>query len=230
MKDERSSTGLAQQAYQQLRGDITRCSLAPGLRITQAELIEEYGFGQAAIREALTRLNQDGLVKVIPREGYVIAQMTLKQAQDLYETRLAVECEVARLAADRRSKEHLDRLTSLQQRITQPQDSTVQLVTNNSAFHVAVSEATGNDRLIAMITDLHDELSRYLYLFYEIAQGRRMPPEIGYAHERLIEALEAGDGASAALATHDEIQFVRDTVLSALRQSPSLLSVNLVQT
>ena len=228
LRDRQGAQGLAQRAYQQLRGDITRCSLAPGARITQAELVEEYGFSQAAIREALTRLNQDGLVEVIPREGYVISQMTLKQAQDLYETRLLVECEVARLAAARCPEAHLNQLTEIQENLTHWDDNIDQMVMTNSAFHIAVAEATGNERLLAMITGLHDELSRHLYLFYQIAQGQRMPPEIGYAHERLIEALETGDGEAAARATHVEIEFVRDTVLSALRESPSLLSVNLV--
>src|SRR6266508_3140323 len=74
---------LAERAYRAIRHDIVRCDLEPGRQVTEAQLVERYGVGRATVRAALSRLSQERLVQAMPREGYLIAPITLKQARDL---------------------------------------------------------------------------------------------------------------------------------------------------
>jgi DNA-binding transcriptional MocR family regulator len=92
------------QAYAQLRRDILTCRLEPGSRIAQAQLVERYAFGLTPIREALKRLEQEGFVRAIPRFGYRITPVTVKDVEDLYDLRQVLETGTLRLAIERASE------------------------------------------------------------------------------------------------------------------------------
>src|SRR5690242_1927088 len=98
---------LTERAYEQLRRDIISCSIAPGTEISEAQLCSQYELGKAAVRVALTRLSHDGLVRAIPRRGYMVVPVTLQDIQDVFELRLLLEPAAARLAAGKVSARQL---------------------------------------------------------------------------------------------------------------------------
>lgn len=63
---------LGRAAYDAIKRDVARCRLAPGAELTEGELATHYGFGKTPVRDALARLAQEGLVRVLPRRGYVV--------------------------------------------------------------------------------------------------------------------------------------------------------------
>ncbi|HEY1454899.1 MAG TPA: GntR family transcriptional regulator, partial [Candidatus Dormibacteraeota bacterium] len=71
-------------AYRRLRADIASCRLAPGQRLTERGLAARTGLGVASIRDALTRLDHDGLVRTLPRKGYQVKPLTIKAVDDLF--------------------------------------------------------------------------------------------------------------------------------------------------
>ncbi len=75
---------LSEAAYRRIRSDIVACRLAPGHRLTERGLAAELGIGVSPIRDALTRLDQDGLVRTIPRKGYQVTPLTIKSVDELY--------------------------------------------------------------------------------------------------------------------------------------------------
>ena len=97
-------------AYTELRRRIIRCELEPGERITEAQLASVTGIGKTPVREALTRLVQDGLVRSIPGHGYEVTPITLGDVQDLYNFRLIIEPAAAQLAAGHVNATDLRRL------------------------------------------------------------------------------------------------------------------------
>src|ERR671926_1601027 len=98
---------LTERAYEQLRRDIISCSIRPGTEISEAQLCSQYNLGKAAVRVALTRLSHDGLVRAIPRRGYMVSPITLQDIHDVFELRLMLEPAAARMAAGKVSTQKL---------------------------------------------------------------------------------------------------------------------------
>ncbi|MGH9176896.1 MAG: GntR family transcriptional regulator, partial [Vicinamibacterales bacterium] len=167
----RGDTSLADAGYREMRRAITRCSLAPGAQVTEAGLAREFGIGKATVRVVLNRLAQDRLVQVLPREGYLVTPITLKQVQDLFGARMLIEPPIARQAAGNLTDEQLRRLRSLNEARYDPDDPECidRLLEANTAFHVAVAGGTGNERLAGMVGDLLREMERILHFSYTLS-------------------------------------------------------------
>ena len=90
---------LTDRAYERLKHDVITCVLAPGTEISEPQLCLHYRLGKAPVRMALIRLAHEGLVRAIPRRGYLISPVTLKDIQDIFELRLMLEPRAARMAA-----------------------------------------------------------------------------------------------------------------------------------
>jgi DNA-binding GntR family transcriptional regulator len=73
---------LSERAYERVKHDIICCLIPPGTEVSEAQLCEQYKLGKAPVRMALSRLAHDGLVRAIPRRGYMVTAVTLKDIQD----------------------------------------------------------------------------------------------------------------------------------------------------
>jgi DNA-binding GntR family transcriptional regulator len=82
---EAAELPLGEAAFRRIRTDIVACRLAPGQRLTERGLAAELGMGVSPIREALTRLDHDGLVRTIPRKGYQVTPLTIKSVDELFD-------------------------------------------------------------------------------------------------------------------------------------------------
>ena len=223
---ERAKQSLGETVYAALRRAIIRCELRPGQQITEGELAERFGAAKATLRVILNRLAHERLVQILPREGYLIAPLTLKQVQDLFGARLVLEPAVARLAAghlDEKQRQFLDGLCQERYRVGD-QESIEAFISHNAAFHVAVARATGNERLADMIADLLAEMERVLHFSYLL--GDRNEETIG-EHRDLLDALIADDGERAERLVRERLIDDRRVVLDALMTSPALQTVNL---
>src|SRR5262245_62001130 len=90
---------LSQVAFQRIKRDILTCVLPPGHQVTEAELAHRYALGKAPIRAALVGLCQSGFVRAIPRQGYLISPVTMRDVQEITQLRLLLEPEAAKLAS-----------------------------------------------------------------------------------------------------------------------------------
>src|ERR1700719_129296 len=100
-------------AFDRIKRDIISCALAPGRQVTEGELASRYSLGKAPIRAALAGLCQEGLLRAIPRRGYLIAPITMRNVQDTIQLRLLLEPAAARLAAGRMADKSLRLLEEL---------------------------------------------------------------------------------------------------------------------
>src|SRR3954447_13325219 len=98
---------LGEAAYRRLRGDIIACRLAPGQRLTEKQLAADTGFGLAPLRDALTRLDHEGLVRTLPHKGYQVTPLTPKSIDDLFVVWEINGPELIRLAIGRATDEQL---------------------------------------------------------------------------------------------------------------------------
>lgn len=224
--DVRAMPLLSDRAYERIRHDIITCAIAPGTEISEAQLGAHYKLGKAPVRMALNRLAHDGLVRAIPRRGYRVTEVTLKDIHDVFELRLMLEPAAARMAAGRVDAQRLRALDEVCRAGYQRGDarSTSRFLEANKAFHVEIARAAGNVRLAGAIEQLHDEMTRLLHLGLGL---RNRSHEMQREHRSLVKALERGDGATAERICREQIEAARSMVLSAILTSSSVMNLAL---
>jgi DNA-binding GntR family transcriptional regulator len=215
---------LTDRAYERIRHDIISCAIAPGSEISEAQLAAQYKLGKAGVRVSLTRLAHEGLVRAIPRRGYMVAPVTLQDIQDIFELRLMLEPAAARMAAGKVNTQQLKAFDEACRAGYERGNakSTERFLDANKAFHVTIARATGNARLAAAIEDLFDQMTRLLHL----GLGSRKGP-FENEHKALVKALARGDGESAERICRDQIEASRQMVLSAVLTSRSVMNLAL---
>src|ERR1700712_5430464 len=85
-------------AYERIRRDVLSCKLMPGSTVTESQLMTEYEVGKTSCRIALVRLAHEGFVRSLPRQGYRIAPITLKDVEEVFALRVQLEPLAGRLA------------------------------------------------------------------------------------------------------------------------------------
>jgi DNA-binding GntR family transcriptional regulator len=217
---------LTDVVYERLKSEIIQCQLPPGSEVTEGELGDLYSVSKAPLRAALARLAQDGLVRTIPRHGYVIAPVTLKNVQDMYALRLVLEPAVARLATG-----HVD--IALLKRInsdpggSKSEDAELRFLASNREFHLVIARATGNQRMITIVTQLMDDMARLIHVGLFSSDWRRGAMHGEHKsqtqeHMDLIEALAVGDADGAERAARAHVESSRELVLKAILSQDSL--------
>jgi DNA-binding GntR family transcriptional regulator len=184
------------------------------------QLARRYQLGKAPVRAALVRLRQEGLVSPVPRRGYMIAPITIKDVQDLFEFRLLLEPGMARLAAGRVGPEDIRRLKAM---CRADKLSGTAFNRANTDFHVAIARAAGNERVAVSLCHLHEWMERLFHLKLSSEDQSKGIEE----HNLLLEALVRGDAGAAEEAAMLHIEKARKKVMDAIFSSPDLMSVQI---
>ncbi len=219
---------LTARALQALREDILAARLAPGETLSEAATASRLGLGKAPVRAALARLAEEGLVQPVPRRGWVVSLVTVRDIHEVFDLRLLLEPEAARRAARhphaRMGAEALARLDAVCAAGYRPEEAETALgfLEANRAFHVAVAELSGNARLARQVGRLLDESTRMLVLGL---RRRDRSGEMAHEHRALIAALVAGEATQAAGLMQAQVAASRAMVLEALTAPDAGLAV-----
>src|SRR6266576_1821772 len=140
-------------AHERLRHAIVRLELEPGSPMSEAQLLERFGFSKAAVRAALARLRAEGLVLAEPRRGHVVAPLTMRDVLEIYDLRLALEPAAAEAAAGAMDGAELKRLRALADPEFDVDDAKAleRFLAANRAIHLAIMHAAGNERAAAIV-------------------------------------------------------------------------------
>lgn len=222
-----ASSSLVDLAHARIKQAIIECELAPGAAISRPALEAQTGLTSAAVRTALTRLEQEGLISAVPRRGYIVAPFTIEDVSEIFLLRRLVEPLVTRLAAGRLTREELDGLGRVGFASFEPgrRDTYRAYVAANHDFHVLIARASRNRRLTQLLAQIHDDSMRMTYLTMAFQDFRE---DWGQNHRRILDALAAGDGAAAEKASIVEIEAGHDAVVRALLSNRAFAGVNLV--
>jgi DNA-binding GntR family transcriptional regulator len=222
----RGTPRLAAAAYLLVRRKIVECDLLPGSEVTERGLMARYGLGKAPLREALVKLGHDGLVRAMPRRGYLVSPVTIQDVHDIFELRLLLEPAAARVAAGHVDRPTLDQLNELCRTGYTPgnRESETRFLEVNRRFHVAIAEASGNRRLALVLAQLLEEMER---LFHLGLQVRNRSGEMEHEHAALIDALARGDADAAERATIQQIEAAREMVMGGILAAPWLKDVRI---
>jgi DNA-binding GntR family transcriptional regulator len=204
-RDDEAYLPLSEVVYRKLRRGIIRGDLTQGANVSETELARQLSVSKTPVRQALTRLAQEGLVLSSPHKGAVVTSLSRADLEEIYQLRIHLEALAARMAAERLSAEHAKRLTAILDELeaaTATRD-TATLRRGYPLLHQAIWHASETRRLPAILLSLQDyvEMSRYTLLFEPSGL------EVGYEeHARVVRAILARDpdAAQQAMAEHIE--------------------------
>jgi DNA-binding GntR family transcriptional regulator len=205
-------------AYEQIKAAIVRGDSPPGESVTESQLAHRLGLGKAPIRNALARLAQEGLVKPVARQGYVVSPLTIADVQEVFSLRLLLEPMAARLAAGRLSEtdmREMERAMVVRYKPGDP-ESEARFLRANRDFHMTIARACGNRRLCEWIGQLLDTVERMLF----VGLGGE-PYDLQYQeeHRDLMRVLVGGEAERAAQMVTEQIRGGLNMVLDNLSKA-----------
>lgn len=190
---------LRDVVFNTLRRAILTGELKPGERLMEIHLANRLGVSRTPIREAIRKLELEGLVTMIPRRGAEVAQITEKSLQDVLEVRRALDALCVELACDRITsdeKEALKKACDDFERATQTGDATT-IAAADVALHDIIVQATGNRRLIQLINNLSEQMYRYRFEYIKDEKGHE---NLVNEHRMIYESILQCDKEKAAQA------------------------------
>lgn len=192
-------------AYAVAREAIFSGRFAPGDRITEQDVVELSGVSRTPVREALRRLQTQGLVEMEPNLGAVVANWSSEDAEEIFELRAMLECFATRLAGERITVEHLERMRELAtaqlEEVLGKSPDLDRIAELNNQYHQELYAAAGNRRLNRILISLIEPtLVIRTFQHYSDDALQRSARQ----HLEIVELLESADaeGAEAVMRTH----------------------------
>ena len=188
---------LRDVVFNTLRQAILRGELKPGERLMEIQLANKLGVSRTPIREAIRKLELEGLVLMIPRKGAEVADITEKSLKDVLEVRRALEELSVKLTCDRITKEEIKELEQAAEnfRKTMKSKDITEIAEADVRFHDVIYTATKNQKLIQLLNNLHEQMYRYRI---EYLKDEEVYPKLLKEHKEIIERINRGEKEEAA--------------------------------
>ena len=207
---------VAESVYQKLRDHIIFGAFKPGQRLAEEQLAEQMGVSRTPVREALLRLEQEGLIQMLPRQGAIVRRLSLEEARQVYEVRALLEGLAARLAVQHLTPQALAALREALDasfEVMEQQD-TRSLVIHNNHFHDLIVDTSRNVVLKKILNLLRTQVN-----LLRITLWSTFPDRLAQTlreHERIYEAMAAGDAEGAEQAAREHIVHSWEVMHAAL--------------
>ncbi len=199
--------------YERIRAEILACVLKPGSLVQENDLALRYEVSKSPVRDAFLRLQEQGLVDVLPRKGYRIKPISVADAAEMYEMRAVLERACIARAVEHGSDEALGGLDRFRKSGKTP--DLPSWIAYNRAFHVAVAEAGGNARLARAARDIIEEFDRLTHMSIARFDTGGLAALVG-EHVELINALQRRDKRAALASARAHVDDARDRLLDSL--------------
>lgn len=206
---------LRDVVFNTLRQAIIKGELKPGERLLEIQLSEKLGVSRTPVREAIRKLELEGLVVNSPRRGATVAGITKKHLQDVLEIRKALEELAIELACERMDDDGFARLEKLHNTFIANSDSDDSLLLANldESFHDVIYESTNNMRLVQMLANLREQMYRYRLEYIKAKDKRAM---LIAEHEIILKEVKLRHVEEAKKAIRSHIDNQEITVLNSI--------------
>ena len=207
---------LRVQVYTALRDAILSGKLRPGERVVEDRICTELGVSRSPLREALRKLEGEGLISILPRRGAVVTELTPRDQLDLFAVREALEGLAARLAAEHITDVELAELDDVCQAMEKCADARdmAAVVALNTQFHELVVKASRNRWIREFLLSIRAQTRR---LYRSSLERPDRAPESAAEHRLIVDAVRRGDGAEAELLARQHVQRAREVSLPSSR-------------
>jgi len=202
---------LREIVYEELKMQILKGQIVPGTRMMEVEMAEEMGVSRTPIREAIRKLEKEGLVTIEPRKGAYASQISTKDMVDILEVRQNMEGLAAYYAALRMTDEQKKQLAEISEAYNKAviENNTPAMIKYDTEFHHLVVEGSGNKMLVNMVEQLQELVLRFRYLYYDdFKRAEKMPRE----HKVIYDAIFNGDTEKARRAADVHIDRLKKLV------------------
>lgn len=182
--------------FENLRNAILEGDLKAGKRLMEVQLAEQLGVSRTPIREAIRKLELEGLVVMLPRKGAYVANMSFKDLIDVLEIRASLEGLAAFLAAERRRDEDIEEL----ERVAKEFEKSVRetdidnVLKKDIEFHEKIFLMANNKKLYHLITTLWEQVHRFRVTYVSNYEASLSLVE---EHKKILEAIKSGDSELA---------------------------------
>lgn len=214
-ENENEYLPLRDVVFNTLRQSILTGELKPGERLMEIHLADKLGVSRTPIREAIRKLELEGLVTMIPRRGAEVAQITEKSLRDVLEVRRALDALAVELACERITPSQLEQLREACdafERETKRGDAN-RVARADVALHDIILVASGNVRLMQMVSNLSQQMYRYrLEYVKDGGSYERLIRE----HRTIYEAIRDKDPATGARTIKAHIDNQEKTVIQMI--------------
>ena len=208
---------LRDVVFNTLRKAILRGELKPGERLMEIQLANKLGVSRTPIREAIRKLELEGLVLMIPRKGAEVAQITEKNMQDVLEVRKALEELSVQLACERITPEQGEEMKMAAEdfrKVLKSGDVT-KIAEADVKFHDIIFAATNNQRLITLLNNLREQMYRFRV---EYLKQKECYPQLLEEHDKLIALISGGEVEEACELMGCHIDNQASTVSDVIRR------------
>lgn len=210
---QEGSVTLGERVYQQLKRDIIRGVFQPGEAVNEKVLARRYRGSRTPVREAVMRLQQENLLRLVPNKGYFVSHLTIHELSEMYEYRAELEGFCAEVAARRWNDEILlDQLTELAQTQYHTEDRTSyeHFIELDTEIHIGIAKLSRNRFIVEAVSDVRCQMERIMFAAIDIGYYGEVPAR---EHSEILDAIRRRDSAAARRLMIEHIVGSKDKVL-----------------
>lgn len=182
---------LREIVFETIRNAIVSGDLKPGERVMEVQMAESLGVSRTPVREAIRKLELEGLIIMLPRKGAYVADLSVKDLTEVMEIRASLEGLAAGLASVRIDAAEIEELEIYALKFHKSIEEDVDvLILRDFEFHEAVFKASRNERLIQLNNNLIEQVQRFREMYHKKVNK---PKETSKEHYAIVEAISNGD-------------------------------------
>ena len=202
---EKNGGPISNSLLSKLQKDILTGKLKAGQKLTEQELCREYEVSRTPVREAMRKLELEGLVVMIPRRGAQVANITEKDLNDVLEVRIALENLSIENACMRMTEEQLEELWNAAKNFeaTMAEGNLVKLAEADVAFHEVIYKSSDNRRLNQVLNNLREQIYRYRV---EYLKDENNYPTLMKEHKDIVEGLVRKNKTQVTETMHQHVK------------------------
>ena len=197
---------LRDVVFESIRGAILSGTIKPGERLMEVQMAEKLGVSRTPIREAIRKLELEGLVNMVPRKGVYVADLSIKDITDVLEIRSALEGLAASLASTRVTAEDIKEIEKAVEEFNEAikgEDFEL-IVEKDLKFHDSIFKASGNEKLVVLTNNLREQIQRFRVMILKNSSGLK---DLSVEHREIADAISSKDADKAQeLATRHIVQ------------------------
>jgi DNA-binding GntR family transcriptional regulator len=209
---------LREVIFDTIRQAIITGELKPGERLMEVQLAEKMGVSRTPIREAIRKLELEGLVEMLPRKGALVADLSIKDMMDVLEVRTSLDGLATVLASQRIKPEEIKELKNVQAQFANyvEKENLQGTIKKDVEFHDIIYKASRNDKLILIANNLREQVYRFRVIYLKDFIS---PKEIVKEHAEICDAVTRGDTETAEILAQRHIKNQEMAFIKALKKN-----------
>lgn len=211
---------VVESIYLRVREEILNGVHIPGAALKQDDIAVRFGVSKIPLREALSRLESEGLVTLRPRRGYAVKEFNVEEIKEIFNLRAIIEEHGGRLSAEVRTDQQAEEVMRLAQEMSDIDPSLPDYYARwtelNGRFHGTIMEASGKQHVIKMAKQMRDVLVPYVRLYSTMPEGA---DKVDAEHRQIANAFAARDSHLVGALSAAHCYHTRDNLVASLERA-----------